>query len=569
MGQAEAERRFHAGGGGGGGAIEMSCPPLEGAVEGQVVTRFPPEPSGFLHIGHAKAVLLNEYYAKHYKGKLLVRFDDTNPSKEKEEFEENIKKDLASMGVVPHQFSHSSDHFEKCQDLARKLLSEGKAYMDDTEQEVMKEERALRQPSKHRESQDPKTALKRFEALLKGADKDAALWCMRAKMDMSSDNGCLRDPVCYRGNLTPHHRTGTRFKAYPTYDFACPIVDSLEGVTHCLRSTEFNDRNPQYHQLQEMMGLKHVRIWEYGKLQFVYTVLSKRKLQWFVDKALVPDWNDPRFPTIQGCVRRGVTMSALRKFIYAQGASRNIVLQEWDKFWSVNKDEFEPTAPRYFGVAKNGAATLTISGGDAEFGDAAVAAKTVALVPSNSKAPSTVPAQTRPMRLGNQVLLEAEDANTCKAGDNIILLWWGVVEVTSVVKDESTGCVTSLTGVRKPEVKPSSKMKQKFNWVAQDEDVCEASIVEFDHLITKPKMEEDDKMENFLRSPTKGTMPVLVEPALKQLKTGDIVQLVRRGFFRVDAPFDAGNPAGSLELVLIPDGKKSAMSTLSTALPHH
>jgi glutamyl-tRNA synthetase len=311
---------------------------------------------------------------------------------------------------------------------------------------------------------------------------------MRAKLDMSSDNGCLRDPVCYRANDTPHHRTGTKFKAYPTYDFACPIVDAIEGVTHCLRSTEFNDRNPQYHALQEMLGVRHVRIWEYGKLQFVYTVLSKRKLQWFVDKGIVPDWNDPRFPTVQGCVRRGVTMSALRKFIYAQGASRNIVLQEWDKFWSVNKEEFEPSAPRYFGVAKKGAVTLTLSGGDADlFGadDCEVAAKTVACVPSNESLGK------RPMRLGQSVVLEAEDAATCKVGDKIILLWWGVVEITAVVVDDSSGGgLTKLEGVRLPEVKPSSKMKQKFNWVCSDEDVVEAQIVEFDHLITKPKIEE-------------------------------------------------------------------------------
>jgi glutamyl-tRNA synthetase len=534
------------------------CPPLEGAVEGAVVTRFPPEPSGFLHIGHAKAVLLNEYYAKHYKGKLLVRFDDTNPSKEKEEFETNILRDLASLGVKPDAISHSSDHFDVCQDLARKLIAAGNAFMDDTDQATMQEERGNRQESKRR-GMAPEESLAWFEKLVKG-DPTAKHWCLRAKLDMSSDNGTLRDPVLYRGNDTPHHKTGTRYKCYPTYDFVCPIVDSIEGVTHALRTLEYVDRDAQYAKLQDLMGLRKVRIYGFSKLNFVYTVLSKRKLQWFVDNGRVPDWNDPRFPTVQGVVRRGVSMTALRRFIYAQGASRNVVLQEWDKFWSMNKDEIEPTAPRYQGIAKNGAVKLVLSGGEAEIAPGAVAAKSVPLVPADGDKGAM-----RPMRLAKTVLLESEDANECSAGDKIILLQWGVVEVTAVHRG-ADGKVSGLEGSHQPEASVK-KIKQKYNWVAETDDLLTATIKEFDHLITKPKIEEGEDFQSFLNPLSVGSMPVLVEPALRQAKVGDVLQLLRRGFFRVDKAH--ASEESPLELVLIPDGKAKSMSTLSTALPHH
>ena len=191
---------------------------LEGAVPGRVVTRFPPEPSGYLHIGHAKAVLLNDYYATRYRGRLILRFDDTNPSKEKEEYQESFVVDLAKLGVKPDVVSYASDYFDVCLGYAKQMMVAGLAYMDDTPPDQMKVEREDRQASKHRNTQTPAEALEKFELMCSG-DAAGAAWCLRAKIDMTSNNGTLRDPVLYRQNLTPHHRTGSTYKAYPTYDF--------------------------------------------------------------------------------------------------------------------------------------------------------------------------------------------------------------------------------------------------------------------------------------------------------------------------------------------------------------
>ena len=215
---------------------------LEGANPGCVATRFPPEPSGYLHVGHAKAVLLNDYYARRYGGRLIVRFDDTNPSKEKDEYQTSIVEDLGKIGVKPDVVTFTSDYFETIKRYALWMIDEGLAFMDDTPQEQMQKERMDRQHSKHRDGQSVAEALEYFELMCSGKEEGKA-WCLRARIDMGSDNGTMRDPVLYRQNVAhAHHRSGTRYKAYPTYDLACPIVDSIEGVSHALRTTEYDDR---------------------------------------------------------------------------------------------------------------------------------------------------------------------------------------------------------------------------------------------------------------------------------------------------------------------------------------
>ena len=388
---------------------------LEGATPGRVVTRFPPEPSGYLHVGHAKAVLLNDYYARRYEGRLIVRFDDTNPSKEKEEYQQSIVEDLGLLGVKPDVVTYTSDYFPAIYGYALQMIAQGLAYMDDTPQEQMKQERADRIESKHRNTQTPADAKEKFELMCSGSPEGAP-WCLRAKIDMQSDNGTLRDPVLFRQNLTPHHRSGTTYKAYPTYDLACPIVDSTEGVTHALRTTEYNDRDEQYQWILKALKLRRVRIHAFSRVNFNYTVLSKRKLAWFVEQGFVEGWGDARFPTVRGVVRRGVNVPALKAFIYSQGASRRVVNMEWGKFWAENKKEIDKTAKRFMAIDQSNHVKLVVTNAPDADANAYLGS------PYHPKDPSL---GTRVVRIAKEVLLEAVDTEGLVVGEDIVLMRWG------------------------------------------------------------------------------------------------------------------------------------------------
>jgi len=292
--------------------VTATFEPLAGAVEGKVITRFPPEPSGFLHIGHAKAAFMNDYYAKRYNGKLIIRFDDTNPRKEKEEFEEAILSDLKTLNIVPDTTSHTSDYFQQIMDKAEELIKTGKAFCDPTPAAEVSSLRDQLLPSPFRDTSVEEN-LKIWNSMKSGAE-ESHKYSLRAKIDYKSPNGTMRDPVIYRYVDLPHNRTGDKFKIYPIYNFACPVVDSLEGVTHALRSNEYHDSIDQYYWfIDNTPGLNKVVIKDFSRVNFTYTLLSKRKLQKLVDMGVVQNWDDPRFPTIQGVTRRGLTITALKK----------------------------------------------------------------------------------------------------------------------------------------------------------------------------------------------------------------------------------------------------------------
>ncbi|OQS07909.1 glutamyl-tRNA synthetase [Thraustotheca clavata] len=534
------------------GKTSGNCPPLEGGVVGQVVTRFPPEPSGYLHIGHIKAALLNDYYARTYQGKLIVRFDDTNPSKEKDEFEQAILRDLARLNIVGDQVTYTSDSFPRIADYARQLIREGNGYMDNTSQEQMREERMHGIESVNR-NMSPEVALDLFEKMLLG-HPDADGYCLRGKVDMQAKNKTLRDPVFFRTNSTPHHRTGTKYKAYPTYDFACPIVDSDEGVTHALRTTEYNDRDAQYYWVLDALKLRKVRIHSFARMNFVHSVLSKRKLQWFVDQGIVEGWYDPRFPTVQGVLRRGVTVDALREFILTQGASRRMVDMEWDKFWTINKRVIDPIAPRFFALDAERAVRLNIHG----LPFTGVQGFTTALHPKNAELGNTV------KRLSANMLIERDDAELFTVGEDVTLMRYGNVTITAINKN-SDGEIISVDCKDHPEG-DFKKTKLKITWLAQVDDVVPATLVEFDHLISKPKLEDGDNFIDHLTPVTRAEMHAIGDHGLRNLQYGDIIQLERRGYFRVDSPYVSKDKP--LVLFMIPDGKQRAMSTLSTNLAH-
>ena len=520
---------------------------LEGATPGRVVTRFPPEPSGYLHIGHSKAALLNDYYAKRYKGRLLLRFDDTNPSKEKEEYQESIIVDLAKLGIKPDTVTYTSDYLNVISGYAKQLILDGNAFMDDTPQDQMQKERMERVESKNR-SQTPDEALKYFDLMCSG-DPEGASWCLRAKIDMKSNNGTLRDPVLFRQNLEPHHRTGTKYKAYPTYDLACPIVDSIEGVTHALRTTEYNDRDAQYQWILKALGLRQVRIHAFSRVNFVNTVLSKRKLTWFVEKGHVDGWDDPRFPTVRGVVRRGVSITALRDFMTAQGASRNVVSMDWSVFWAENKKEMDKSAKRFMAIDKTNNVELTILNGPPE---GTFAFKET---PYHPKDPSM---GSRAIRISRKVLLETIDMEGVQVDEHIVLLRWGVVKITNVEG--------GLQGEYIPDGDFRSA-KRKVSWIASVKQNTPVVLTEFDHyLITKDKLGDEDDVADFVNPHTKATTFVIGDPGLKNLKENDVIQLERRGFYRVDRPYVSEKKP--IVLFMVPDGKTKSMGGLVGKLSH-
>jgi len=284
---------------------KQSLPRLINAVEDKVVTRFPPEASGYLHLGHIKALLLNYLYAKEYNGKIILRFDDTNPEKENQTFEQAILADIKTLNLECDTITYASDYFDQIIEFAHTLVTNNLAYVDFNSGEQISNDRSNFRASRYR---DTNTEINRFNfcEMISG---NLTNCCLRAKIDYKSKNGCMRDPVIFRQKNQSHPRHGSKYLVYPTYDFACPILDALQGITHAMRSVEYKDRDSQYNWFLDKLGLKnglYPIIMDYGKLIFSHTVLSKRKLAKLVEFGLVDGWNDPRMPTIRGILSSGI-----------------------------------------------------------------------------------------------------------------------------------------------------------------------------------------------------------------------------------------------------------------------
>ncbi|XP_953722.1 glutamyl-tRNA synthetase, putative [Theileria annulata] len=507
---------------------------LKGAKEGCVVTRFPPEPSGYLHIGHAKAALLNFYFAQKYRGKMLVRFDDTNPSKEKDEYVDSIMEDLESLGIKYDELSYTSDYFDTFQEYAVKLIKKGCCYCDDTDVETMRKQRGEGVESLARNNSVEKN-LELFSEMLKGSEVGVKN-CLRAKMDMTSKNKCLRDPVFYRCvTNVPHHRTGDKYKAYPTYEFACPIVDSLQGVSHSLRTNEYSDRIPLYYWVLEKCELRHVEVYEFSRMNFVRTTLSKRKLRWFVENKLVTGWDDPRMPTVKGILRRGLSVKALFEFILDQGPSKSVNLMEWDKLWAKNKQIIDPESPRYTAVVSDHVVLKVVN-----FQEPAV--KTRPLHPKNPELGEIE------LVFGDQVMIEREDFNLIDQSEEVTLMKWG----NAFVDKANLQLKLNLQGDFK-------LTKKKIHWlpVKTTKTAVDCDLVEYGHLLKVDKVDseilgdDDNNMKEFLEPQTEWVTKALGEWALSNLKKGTVLQLERKGYYIVDQPHDSGR----LVLVQIPDGK--------------
>ncbi|EFX00299.1 glutamyl-tRNA synthetase [Grosmannia clavigera kw1407] len=518
-----------------------------------VVTRFLPEPSGYLHIGHAKAALLSDYFARQYNGTLRLRLDDTNPSKEKGEYQDSICEDLELMGIKADKLSYTSDYFDYLYDMALRIIKEGGAYADDTDQETMRDERFKGIASKRRERSVEET-LRIFEEM-KNATPEGVKNCIRAKISYDDNNKTMRDPVIYRVNIeTAHHRTGTTWKIYPTYDFACPVTDSLEGITHAMRSTEYTDRNAQYQWFLTTLNLRQVHMFDFARMNFIRTFLSKRKLAKLVDTGRVWGWDDPRMPTIRGVRRRGMTIPALRDFILKQGPSRSVTTMEWGAFWATNKKEIDPIAPRHTIVAAKDAVKVRLTGSDAP-AESFTAEKP--LHPKNKDV------GTKAVVFSSEIILDQTDVKLMKVGEEVTLMAWGNAFVRSIEGGDGDSPITSATF----ELNLSGDVKKtdkKVTWLSsKGQNFVSGEAWDFDYLLTKNTLEENDNLEDCLTPVTATEEAVLGGENMSELKKDDIIQLERRGFYRVDKGLndwkegEAGLKGPRIVLFAIPSGKSN------------
>ncbi|KAJ4410571.1 hypothetical protein N0V82_009235 [Gnomoniopsis sp. IMI 355080] len=519
-----------------------------------VVTRFPPEPSGYLHIGHAKAAFLNDYFAHtaYPGGTLIVRFDDTNPAKEKQEFEDSIIHDLALLGIQPDKVSYTSDYFEQLYQICERMIAEGNAYADDTPQEEQAGDRRNRRPSKRRD-RPAEESLAMFKEMRKGTPLGRK-HCIRARAIYDSSVGTLRDPILYRfPNFAgkephPHHRTGWEWNIYPTYDFACPVVDSLEGVTHALRTTEYTDRNGQYHWLLETLSLRPVHLWDFARINFIRTFLSKRKLAKVVDSGRVTGWDDPRMPTVRGILRRGLTVAALREFMLKQGPSRNTVTMDWGILWSMNNKVIEPASPRHTAINTKNMVVTSITNGPSE-----------AYTESRPKHPKNPSIGVKKVVFGKTILIEQVDAASFVMDEEITIMSWGnaIVRKITMADDHQTVSSLELELHLDGDVRKTDK---KVTWLAKDipndaKPLVDVELWDFNYLLTKDSLDKDDKLEEFLRPVTSTMTEAMCDFNVALLRADDIVQLERKGFYRVDKALEQG-PGGKAILFKIPTSAK-------------
>lgn len=329
---------------------------LAEGVNTEVHTRFPPEPNGYLHIGSAKAIWINAYTAEKYHGKFNLRYDDTNPAREDDEYVQSILQDIRWLGFEPNGgIFYGSDYFDKCYEYAEKLIMDGKAYVDDLSREEMQEYRGNdagkpSRPSPYRDRSIEEN-LDLFRRMRAGEFEDGAK-TLRAKIDLSSPNMNMRDPAIYRIKHVSHHRQGDKWCIYPLYDFAHPIQDALEGITYSCCSIEFADHRPLYDWVVENVGFKNPRPhqYEFARLNVTHTVMSKRYLRMLVETGVVDGWDDPRMPTLSGMRRRGYTPTSIIEFIKTAGVSKAYSIVDVELLEHCIRDELNRTAQRRMAV---------------------------------------------------------------------------------------------------------------------------------------------------------------------------------------------------------------------------
>lgn len=513
-----------------------------GRFGGRVHTRFPPEPNGCLHIGHAKAICIDYGIAEDFGGKYNLRFDDTNPVKEEVEFVEAIKEDIRWLGFnwEDREF-YASDYFDQLYEYALKLIKKGKAYVDDLSADKIREYRGtLTEPGKNSPYRDRSVEenLDLFERMRKGEFPDGSR-VLRAKIDMASGNMNMRDPVMYRIiHEPPHHRTGTKWCVYPMYDFAHGQSDSIEGITHSLCSLEYEDHRPLYDWFLDELEIYHPRQIEFARLNLNYTVLSKRKLRQLVNGKHVNGWDDPRMPTLSGLRRRGYTSESIRTFCDRIGIAKAYTIIDIALLEHCIREDLNKRAPRVMGVLNPIKVVIdNYPEGQVEWMDAV----------NNPEDPS---AGTRKVPFSKVLYIEQDDFREepppkyyrLSPGREVRLRYAYFVKCTSFVKDEKTGQVVEVHCTYDPETHGGDapdgrKVKATLHWLSAEHAV-QAEVRLYDRLFTKENPDDVEEGEHFLDYLNPESLVVLkdsmVEPSLKDAEPGTRVQFERQGYFAVD-----------------------------------
>ncbi len=474
---------------------------LEGAAEGLVVTRFLPEPNGYLHIGHAKAAWLNRQSADDWNGKCLLRFDDTNPEAEEKEFVQAIKEDLQWLGIeFDGKESYTSDLMPQLYEFAEKMIAEGNAYVCECKAEQVKENREKMLECKDRKK-TPEANLADWKKMLDGGFGEGKA-IVRLKGDLSALNTVMRDPTLFRIIEKPHYRQGGKYKAWPTYDFEVSIADSLAGVTHALRSKEYELRDELYYRILELLGLRKPVVYDFARLNIKGTMLSKRFLKPLIERKKVLGWDDPRLPTIRGLQRRGLLSEAIKEFVLGFGLSKVESEPGWEKLLSINRKMLDATAGHYFFVAEP--LEIAVTGVPKE----QIGEKQLAKHPLEKLG-------GRKVVVGGKFFLSGADAKQLEEGEVFRLK--ELYNVKLVKKGK--GIEGEFAGTEKI----SGKILQ---WVSGEKvEALKATLVEAGDLV-------DEKGE-FNADGLKETSGYC-EKACTQLKEGDVVQFERVGFCRLD-----------------------------------
>ena len=514
---------------------------LETGKHDSIITRFPPEPNGYLHIGHAKSICLNFGLAKEFNGKVNLRFDDTNPLKEDVEYVNSIKEDVKWLGFDWDNLYFASDYFEEMYNRAVLLIKKGKAYVCDLTSEEMREYRGtLTEPGKESpyRNRSVEENLELFEKMKNGEFKDGEK-VLRAKIDMSSPNINFRDPVIYRIAHSTHHNTGDKWCIYPMYAFAHPLEDAIEKITHSICTLEFEDQRPLYDWVVRECEMEATpRQIEFARLNLTNTVMSKRKLKQLVDEGVTDGWDDPRMPTISGFRRRGYTADAIRKFCSEIGVSKadsKVDSQMLDFFV---REDLQAKAPLTMGILNPLKLVITnYPEGQTEMIE----------LENNAKDETK---GTRLVPFGRELYIEQEDfmEEPIKKyfrlfpGNEVRLKGAYFVKCTDVIKDEN-GNVVEVHCTYDPETKSGSgftgrKVKSTIHWVEANTAIpCEFRL--YEPLILDDAPENEGK--HFLEQINPNSMEILqgfAEPTqIKDAKPLDKFQFVRNGFFSVDTKY--------------------------------